>query len=68
MAQTHAGQGPVPTEVHNAAADHSPSIRLRHLPVFTSCFGARTADAGLDGMIWPVMSQSKHAHVIMHDR
>ena len=28
------------------------------LPVFTTCFGPRTAAAGLAGMTWPVISQS----------
>ena len=42
------------------------SISLRHsaasstgvLPVFTTCFGPRTAAAGFIGTTWPVISQS----------
>ena len=42
------------------------SSSLRHslpsstgvLPVFTTCFGPRTAEAGFAGTTWPVMSQS----------
>jgi hypothetical protein len=42
------------------------SISVRHslvsstgiLPVFTTCFGPRTAKAGLAGTTWPVISQS----------
>src|ERR1700733_14026192 len=42
------------------------SIRWRHslpsstgvLPVLTTCLGPRTADAGLLGATWPVISQS----------
>jgi hypothetical protein len=28
------------------------------VPVFTTCVGPRTAEAGLDGATWPVISQS----------
>jgi hypothetical protein len=33
-------------------------IEHRRLPVFTTCFGPRTAAAGFIGITWPVMSQS----------
>ena len=34
------------------------------LPFVTTCFGPRTAAAGLNGTIWPVMSQSNRYYVI----
>jgi hypothetical protein len=42
------------------------SISRRHslpsstgvVPVFTTCVGPRTAEAGLDGATWPMISQS----------
>jgi hypothetical protein len=47
------------------------SSSLRHslpsstgvLPVFTTCFGPRTAAAGLCGRIWPVISQSNNMRI-----
>jgi hypothetical protein len=37
----------------------SSAVRIGVLPVLTTCFGPRTAWAGLTGMTWPVTSQSK---------
>ena len=37
---------------------HSSASSTGVLPVFTTCFGPRTAAAGFIGITWPVMSQS----------
>src|SRR5271168_3292754 len=55
------------------------SISLRHslpsstgvFPVFTTCFGPRTAEAGLVGITWRVISQEQHPHcgeLLLHAR
>lgn len=42
---------------------HSAHSSTGVLPVFTTCFGPRTADAGLVGNTWPVISESNsHPH------
>ena len=37
---------------------HSSPSSTGVLPVFTTCFGPRTAAAGFNGTIWPVINQS----------
>ena len=40
-------------------ARHSAASSTGVIPVLSTCFGPRTADAGFMGMIWPTTIQSK---------
>ena len=44
--------------IESSSLRHSAASSTGVLPVFTTCFGPRTAEAGFAGTTWPVMSQS----------
>ena len=44
--------------MESSSLRHSAPSSTGVLPVFTTCFGPRTAAAGLVGTTWPVISQS----------
>ena len=44
--------------MQSSSLRHSVASSTGVLPVFTTCFGPRTAAAGLIGTTWPVISQS----------
>src|SRR5438067_8316853 len=47
--------------MESSSLRHSSPSSTGVLPVFTTCFGPRTAAAGLVGSTWPVISQSNRA-------
>ena len=54
---------------HSRSLRHSVPSSSGVLPVVTTIFGPRTATGGLEGITWPVMSQSDSiSHLYSPDR